>query len=418
MREKLTLSLSAIALVAACGYLIAARAQSNPAPHAAAGATTSQGAEKKAEEQFKNIQTLKGIPADQLIPTMQFISASLGVECEFCHVQGAFEKDDKKPKQTARKMIEMMFEINADNFDRNREVTCYSCHRGSIDPIGMPPVMTEEPKGMGEAKKAEENGEKKDAKASAEPAPDLLLDKYVQADGGAAALNKITSRVMKGTIDFGGRSAPIEIYCKNPDKRISFAHMPDGDSVTAFNGNEGWLGMAGRPLREMHGGDLDGAAIDADLQLATHLKAMFSEMSTTGTEKIGEHETYVVTGQRTGKPPVQLYFDEQTGLLVRMVRFGETALGRLPTQIDYADYRDADGVKIAYRWTLARPGGRFTIQVSELQQNVPVDDAKFIKPAPSAGHPAADHPPSDHPSDDHPSDHPAIGTHTPAGPGE
>src|SRR5690242_4274328 len=67
---------------------------------------TTSPVEKKAEEQFKNIQTLKGIPADQLIPSMQFISASLGVECDFCHVQGAFDKDDKKPKQTARKMME------------------------------------------------------------------------------------------------------------------------------------------------------------------------------------------------------------------------------------------------------------------------------------------------------------------------
>jgi len=83
-------------------------------------------AQRKAEEQFKNIQVLKGIPADQLFPTMQFISASLGVECEFCHVQNAFEKDDKKSKQTARKMMEMMFAINKDNFAGNRAVTCNS----------------------------------------------------------------------------------------------------------------------------------------------------------------------------------------------------------------------------------------------------------------------------------------------------
>ena len=138
--------------------------------------------------------------------------------------------------------------------------------------------------------------------------------------------------------------------------------------------------MTGRPLHEMHEGELDGAAIDADLHLATHLKAMFREMRVQRTEKIGDHETYVVVGQRESKPPIQLYFDQQTGLLVRLVRFGETALGQLPTEIDYSDYRDADGVKIPYRWTLARPGGRFTIQVSEAKQNVPIDDVKFAKP--------------------------------------
>src|ERR1700684_507431 len=106
------------------------------------------------------------VPADVVFRAMQFISISLGVECEFCHVQGAggrleFEKDDKKQKQTARKMIEMMFAINKDNFDGHREVTCNSCHRGSPDPIGTPLVMAAELKGMGEAKRPEEtkNGE-------------------------------------------------------------------------------------------------------------------------------------------------------------------------------------------------------------------------------------------------------------------
>ncbi|MGO9084986.1 MAG: c-type cytochrome [Candidatus Sulfotelmatobacter sp.] len=376
MNRNAKLILGMAVLCAGIGFVVSAgRAQSNADAHAAAGMPAAAG-DKKAEEQFKNIQVLKGIPADQLIPTMQFITASLGVECDFCHVQGAFEKDDKKPKQTARKMMEMMFAINADNFDRDRKVTCYSCHRGSSTPVGMPPVMSEESKqAMGEPKKGEE------PKQNTGPTAEHLLDKYVQAAGGAAAIEKITSRVMKGTIDFGGLSMPIDIYAKDPEERISFTHMAGGDNVTAFNGHEGWLGVPGRPLREMHGSDLDGAAIDADLHLATHLKQMFTGMQVQGTEKVGDHEAYLVVGQRAGKPPIQLYFDEQSGLLVRLVRFGETALGQMPTQIDYADYRDANGVKIPYRWTLARPSGRFTIQVSEVQQNVPVDEGKFVKPA-------------------------------------
>jgi hypothetical protein len=133
-------------------------------------------------------------------------------------------------------------------------------------------------------------------------------------------------------------------------------------------------------MREMRGSDLDGAAIDADLHLLAHWKQMFSQTEVQGTAKIGDRNAYLVAGKRKGKPPVELYFDPQTGLLLRLVRYGETALGRLPTQIDYADYRDTDGVTIPYRWTLARPSGRFTIQVSEVRQNVPVDDGKFVKP--------------------------------------
>jgi hypothetical protein len=364
-------------LFAAFGFVTAgAKTQTSGTAHMSAPATISPNAPgKKAEEQFKNIQVLKGIPAEQLIPTMEFIGASLGVGCEFCHVRNAFEKDDKKPKQTARKMMEMMFAINQDSFDGNRVVTCNSCHRGNAMPQAIPAVMTEEPKEVISGPKPEA------AEEGAGPTGQELLEKYLQAAGGAAALEKVTSRILKGTIDFGGKSLAIDIYSKEPDKRISFTHMPEGDSVTAFDGHEGWLGVPGRPVREMHGSELEAAAMDADLHLALHLKPMFSEMRVEAAEKVGDREAYVVMGARQGKTPIRLYFDEQSGLLLRLVRFGDSALGWLPTQIDYADYRDTNGVKIPYRWTLARPNGRFTIQVSEVKQNVSVDDAKFAKPA-------------------------------------
>lgn len=373
MNAKRIFAATAIVLIAVCAFVISGAKAQSPAP------VTS--GPKKASEQFKNILVLKDIPADQLIPSMQFITASLGVECDFCHVQGAFEKDDKKPKQTARKMMEMMFAINKDSFGGNREVTCNSCHRGSTHPVAIPALMTADAKpGMAEPKKPEAEGEE-EAKESAGPAAEQLFEKFVQASGGAAAIDKVTSRTQKGVIDFGGKSLPIDVYSKDPNKRISFTHMGDGDSITAYDGHDGWLGMPGRPLREMHGGDLESAAMDADLHLPTHLKQMFGEPRVRGTEKVGDRDTYVVVGKREGKPPVKLYFDEQSGLLVRIVRYGETALGRLPTEIDYADYRDVGGVKIPFQWTLARPSGRFTIRITDAQQDVPVDDAKFAKPA-------------------------------------
>jgi len=371
MTGKTQASVLVLVLLVVCGLVI----NGESAQSGLAQAPTE--APKKAEEQFQNIQVLKGVPADQVIPSMQFITASLGVECDFCHVEGAFEKDDKKPKETARKMIEMTFSINKENFDGHREVTCYSCHRGRPDPVGMPMVVADEPKAsIGEAKKPEAP----EGKKAPGPTADQLFDKYVQTAGGAAAIDRITSRVQTGTIEFGGKSFPIDVYSKDPDKRVSFTHMPDGDNITAFNGHEGWLGAPGRPLREMHGPDLDGAAIDADLHFPLHLKQMFSEVQLQGKEKIGDRDTYLVVGKREGKPPLQLYFDGQSGLLLRLIRYGETPLGRLPTQIDYADYREVDGVKIPLRWTLSRSSGRFTIQVSDVKQNVPVDDAKFVRP--------------------------------------
>ncbi len=333
---------------------------------------------KLAEEEFKNIQALKGIPADQVIPSMQFIAASLGVECEYCHVAHANEKDDKKPKVTARKMINMMMAINKDNFEGPREVTCYSCHRGSRDPVATP-IITDE-----DAKPAAE-GEKKPGEAKAMlPSAEQLLDKYLAAIGGAEALQKITSRVQKGTITaFGGQHFPVDVYSKAPDKRLSVMHLQGGDSFTGFDGKQGWLSVLGR-VHTMSAAENAAARIDADLYLPAHLKTLYEKFRVDIGEKIDGHETYVVAGRTVGQPPLRLYLDKESGLLLRLVRYAETPLGRNPTQIDYADYRDANGVKAPFRWMLARPGNRFTIQVEQLQQNVAVDDSKFLPPPPSA----------------------------------
>jgi len=333
---------------------------------------------KTAGEAFKNIQVLKDIPADQLQPTMQFIAASLGVECEHCHVARAFEKDDKKAKQTARKMIQMMMAINKDSFDGHREVTCYSCHRGATDPVSTPIISAEEERPEPEGGSGP--GMNPASGAPAGPTADQLLAGYVQAVGGAEALQKISSRVEKGTISFGERKIAVEVFAKAPDKRLTVTHSPNGDSMTAFDGHVGWLGGMGRPPREMTAAEAEAFKLDADFYFPVHLKQVFTQFRVRPPEKVEEHEAYLVLGLRQGQPPVRLYFDEQTGLLVRLVRYAETALGRLPTQIDYADYRDADGVKLPFRWTLARPGGRFTIQVDQVQQNVAIDDAKFAEP--------------------------------------
>ena len=334
---------------------------------------------KLAEEEYKNIQALKGIPAEQIIPSMQFIAASLGVECEYCHVAHANEKDDKKPKVTARKMIDMMMAINKDNFEGHREVTCYSCHRGSTEPVGTPVITDEELRPAdGEGKKSGE------AKASL-PAADQLLDKYLAAIGGADALQKITSRVQKGTLTaFGGQHFPADVYSKAPDKRVSVMHLQGGDSVTAFDGKRGWLSVPGR-VHRMSAAENDAARIDADLYLPAHLKMLYSKFSVDTGEKIDGRDTYLVVAHNEGQPPLGLYLDKESGLLLRLVRYAETPLGRNPTQIDYADYRDANGVKVPFRWTLARPGNRFTMQVEQVQQNVSVDDSKFAPPLPSAG---------------------------------
>ena len=96
-------------------------------------------ATKTAGEAYKNVQVLKDIPAPQLMQAMHSFTHSLGVKCSFCHVEGAFDKDDKPEKQTARKMILMARGINKDNFGGEHKVSCWTCHRGATEPETKPP---------------------------------------------------------------------------------------------------------------------------------------------------------------------------------------------------------------------------------------------------------------------------------------
>ena len=333
---------------------------------------------KTAEEAFKNIQTLKGIPADELIPAMQFITYSLGVECSYCHVENAFEKDDKKPKQTARKMMQMMAAIDKDNFDAKQMVTCYSCHRGSATPMAIPIIPEAGAHFMPEVPR-----EGAPVPANVPPV-DQIIAKYTDAIGGAQALAKINTRELKGNINLGGRNVPVEIVSKLGNKQLTIVHAPNSDSITAYDGTAGWTSAPKRPVREIPEVEVASAQVETDLRLPLDLKRLFGELKSGTPEKIGDSEVYVVSGINAGEIAAKFYFDEGSGLLQRILRYTRSPLGRNPTQIDYADYRAQNGIKIPFQQTISRPNARFTIQIDEAAFNVPVDDSRFARPASDA----------------------------------
>ena len=368
-------------VVALAAALLAVHAQ-NPT-QASAPQTGAPAARKTASQQFKNIQVLKDVPADQLIPAMQFITSSLGVDCEYCHVEHAFDKDDKKPKVMARKMMEMMITINNENFESHRMVTCYTCHQGGAHPVSIPVIAEHE--------KTPDLMEGSVTSASGNPAAESLLDQYLAAVGGADALKKIKSRVAKGTVTaFGDQHMPIDIYSKAPDMRVSVMHMKEGESVTAYNGKAGWLSVPGR-VHMMNAQESFGARMDSDFAFAANVKSLYTKWETLPGIKVDGHDTWLLIGRNEGQPPLKLYLDQKSNLLVRLIRYTDSPLGYNPTQIDYDDYRPADGVKTPYRWTIARPGNRFTVRVDDLKQNVPIDEAKFVPPPPTLPPPLPAH---------------------------
>ncbi|MGA3347854.1 MAG: c-type cytochrome [Candidatus Sulfotelmatobacter sp.] len=339
---------------------------------------------KLAETVFKNIQVLKGIPSDQIITTMRFITSALGVQCSFCHVEGHLDDDAKPAKKNARSMMRMMASINQNHFEGVREVTCYSCHRGAPKPAAMPPVPDES--GGNELagnKLPPETGPRQEHETLPDnlPTADQIIENFVQAMGGVSAIEKITTRVETGTTELGGKSVRVQILNKGPDKYSLVQHTTVGDSIIAFNGNAGWGSVPGRASHDLSSSDLEAARVDADLQFPLHINQIFPELRVEYPEMVNGRETYVIVGVREGLPPWKFYFDAQSGLLVRQVRYAESPLGLDPTEIDYEDYREVDGVKTPFNRTIARAGSRSTIRIEEIKQNVPIDDAEFLLPS-------------------------------------
>jgi photosynthetic reaction center cytochrome c subunit len=328
---------------------------------------------KNAEEVFKNIQVFQGLPADEVVPAMQFMTASLGVECRFCHVEGHFEKDDKKEKQTARRMLRMVAAINKNSFDGQRQITCYSCHRGVSDP----PATTELSSNAGSDARSVESL----VSSQGLPTVRQVLSAYVQALGGTAAIRKVSSRVMSGTAQLENRATAVELFTQSPGQYALVRHFPQGDNITVFDGQSGWFAIPGFGVHEMSEAEADFAHMDADTQFATHIEDFFSELRVEYPENLGGRVAYVLVGVLQEDRSVKFFFDEQSGLLLRELRYAESPLGILPLQLDYDDYRELDGVQVPFRMTRTESGSTEILQFAEVRQNVPIEPSKFARPA-------------------------------------
>ena len=343
-----------------------------------------------ADDVFKNVQVLKGLTVDEFMGTMGFIAAALSMNCIDCHsVEAASDVTkyavDTPIKQTARKMILMVKSINAANFGGKQTVTCYSCHRSQNAPKAIPSLAeqygTPPPEDPNEVDIV---GEPR----SGAPSADQVFDKYIQALGGAQQLAKLTSFVAKGTyegFDTGDEKAPVEVYAKAPDQLTAIVHIPQGDSIRAYDGHTGWMTSTGTllplPVLVLAGGNLEGAKLDAELSFPGQIKRTLTDWRTGFPPTfIDDKEVEVVQGTSAAKTPVKLYFDKKTGLLTRLVRYQNTAIGTNPAQVDYSDYRGVAGVKMPFHYTVTWTDGRSTTELSSIQPNVPIDASKFARP--------------------------------------
>jgi hypothetical protein len=216
---------------------------------------------------------------------------------------------------------------------------------------------------------------------------DQVLGKYFTALGGAGQLAEVSSFAAQGTyagFDTSNSEVPVEIFAKAPNQRTWIVHMFTGDSYRVFDGRNGWFAGpdSPTPLVTLTSGTLDRYRLEALVAFPGGLKQAFADF-VAGRSAIDDREVEVVQGRNPGLLPVNLYFDIESGLLVRLVRWNQTPLGPVPTQIDYGDYRSVAGVKMPFTWTASQTYMQMTVKLSDVQVNLPIDAARFGQPAPA-----------------------------------
>jgi hypothetical protein len=365
-------------LVCATSIAAAARQAAPAAPPAAS---------QVSEAFFKDIRVLKGIPVDEFIDTMGMFAAATSKDCTGCHSPQIL---DGKPEafaietpmiQKARFMVGMMNTINRNFFGNQKRVSCATCHTNTSVPQNVPNMAIQ----YGDPLDNPNSLEFIVASGSNPSQIDGVFAKYIDALGGAQRLNAVTSFTATGTYagwDTGLSEVPVEIFAKAPEQYATVAHRTEGDSVWTYDGQSAWevsINAALPSAIPLTKGNLDGAKIEAIVALApTRLRQAFARWQITK-GLIDDMPVQILRGSNPGQQPVNFYFDN-SGLLVRLLRWNETLVGPVATQYDYSDYRDAAGVKRPFKWVKTSTRNQVTMVIKEIRPNAAIDAARFARP--------------------------------------
>jgi photosynthetic reaction center cytochrome c subunit len=291
--------------------------------------------EPMCEQVFKNIQVFKGVPASDLIPSMEFMAASLKYECSDCHDAKDFSVETRA-KDTARHMILMQRDINAKNFSNRTQVTCMTCHRGSEHPVPTPMPG---------------DVSLRHARMENAPSTDDLFAKHIAAAGKPASGFVVRAGTM---------TAPNDATHKVETKPLEFIQgaggkfrLVAGERKVGSDGAQVWYGtypmtdepaaMFGRIGRSWRGGDTF-----AGLERA----------SVAGKDMIGKSPVIVVRASSPSTTSTQeLYFDAKTGLLLRMVNARRASLGTVVTSYDYSNFKTLNGMAVPMKVVMTFAGG-------------------------------------------------------------
>jgi hypothetical protein len=342
-------------------------------------------AQPMAEQVFKNVQVLKGMPVDVFMDTMGMFASSLLYDCTGCHTQDILINRDAfataTPRiQRARQMVVMVNALNKMYFNGEPKVTCFTCHRAS----GFPEVIPDLNLQYGDGPPDNPNSMTIFPQREG-PSADQVFRRYIDAVGGMERVSKLTSFTATGTyigFNTSGATVPIQIFARAPNQRATIVQVFDGDAVKVFDGRNGWAAEGWRqvPLMTFTGSNLAGMRFEALSAFPAELQKSYKEWKVAATT-LGDKDVQLLQGANPGELPVNLYFDEE-GLLVRTVRWSSTPVGTVPTQTDFSDFRDVNGVKMPYHMVVTWTNGQNTIELKEIRANAAIDAARFARPAP------------------------------------
>ena len=331
---------------------------------------------------FKNIMLLKGIPVDTFFDAMGMFANAMGNDCTYCHAPtAALDRNAfaiATPRiQRARQMIVMMNAINKQYFAGQPRVTCFTCHGGNQSPRSDPNIALQ-------YSTPPEDPNVRDFPTDPTGSADQIFDRHLQAVGGAARLAALKSFTAKGTyegFDTAFEKVPVEIFAQAPNRYATTVHMSAGNSLRVYNGTGGWISGPDTPipLMTLTSGNLDRARLEALVAFPVGLKQAFNQWRV-GRAVMNDEEVRVLQASENGQPVVNLYFNE-SGMLVRLVRWTVTPVGFVPTQIDYSDFRDVAGVKIPFHRKVSQTYMQMTVELTDVQPNTTIDAARFAKPA-------------------------------------
>lgn len=309
-----------------------------------------------AGEQFKNIKVLNDVPADEIGPLMNIMSASLRVNCSFCHTSGVadFEKDGNEHKDITREMIKMTFDINRQFFEGRPVVSCNTCHNGQPMPAAMPNLLAPP------------------RPPRAQPQPikytiDQVIERYEKALGGRAKIDAVSSRQIDAIrIEPDGKTTEPETVYQSKNKIRVETLYGDYLVVEAYDGKTAWKSGNGSPIA-LKPFEAEQVAREAQLFAGSDLKSVYTELKVSKIERLNGRNTIVVAARPFNGHEERLYFDEADGFLIRRIASTPTVLGDFEFQVDYSEYKKFGGVRLPVTTRFSVPNITWTRKIRNVK---------------------------------------------------